>query len=109
MDKRPEEICFVNEGVYFKTIGTNLTRTVLFEKTGHSNGFMSKKEVEVFYDWVHKIEEAAHSEDKLKLTTFLCFTHYGEEKFRELFDVKALKILHQNWIEIAMWESNVYD
>jgi hypothetical protein len=106
---RPEDVRFLRDGVWLRISGTSLKRIVLIEKINHTNEFMSKDEVDWLNHWTQEIDDAAHSESKLKSIVEICKTTYGEKEFHKLFDIKALERLHDNWIEIAMWESRYND
>jgi hypothetical protein len=108
-DRRPEEVRFLRDGIWMRISGTSLKRIVLIEKTNNTNEFMSKDEVDWLTHWTQEIEDAAHSESKLRSVVDICRTTYGEKEFHKLFDIKALGKLHDNWCEIALWESSHYD
>lgn len=56
-----------------------------------------------FDKWLIDIEFSACDEEELNKVIAKCKEHYGEE-FSEIFDEEQLALLHQNYLDIWMWE-----
>jgi hypothetical protein len=83
MDKRPEYIRFVKIEI-------------------------PNEEFEEFDKWLNKIEDTVGDEEDLAETIKECKEYYGE-RFSEIFDEEKLNMLHENHLDICLWELQTND
>lgn len=62
-----------------------------------------KEEFDIFDNWLNRIEMTCNSEEDLAETIKECKEFYGE-RFNIIFDEEQLALLHENFLEISLWE-----